>query len=210
MRLFYAIAPTKIVFQKRKYNKLWKVIGRGETLSVQQTKKKNDIYTIIVCKMWKFVANTHLLQSAVFSEYVYARTLTNIFRLPKLTDYKSNPSIDGNVLNLLISYYLVPRYIHSNKDKTEFLIKAGGIGGTDIALIHLMDKAIYSIEFKARRARAITALPKYGEDSKNYYKVEIPANLDKMQQLSPCITAKMLFDNLKYGNLIEHYKEDLQ
>jgi hypothetical protein len=33
--------------------------------------------------------------------------------------------------------------------------------------------------------------------------------LDKVQQLNPCITAKMFFDDLEYNNVIKHYKEDL-
>jgi hypothetical protein len=289
--------------------------------------------------------------------------LANIFKLPVFENYDSNPTIDDNVLTLLNSYYLVPRYVYANKNKTEFLIQAGGCGGVDSALIHLTDKAIYSIEFKEAQARATTAdLPKYEEDGnivisnnfvtnypfykdmleenknlnffetmghniysfssasirkaiinnynttkkyadvivtidkhdclvmlpanqvdlfarlegeirggRNCYKVWTPKklvyfikqiggkvdgnnvsidankittgkprggtgvsrykinplffvrvgdatnnngvvsfSLDKVQQLNPCITAKMFFDDLEYSNVIEHYKEDLQ
>jgi hypothetical protein len=34
--------------------------------------------------------------------------------------------------------------------------------------------------------------------------------LDKVQQLNPCITAKMFFEKLDYKQVLAHYKEDLQ
>ena len=165
MRLFYTVAPTKTILIKKEYNKLWKSLKNGEPLAVQQIEKLNNICPAIVCEIQKSISETHLLQSAVFSECVYAQTLANIFKLPIFTDYVNNPIIDDKVLTLLSSYYLIPRYIYANKKQTEFLIQAGGSGGVDSALIHLTDKAIYSIEFKEPHARATTAdLPKYGED----------------------------------------------
>ncbi|MDR0703565.1 MAG: hypothetical protein LBF88_01105, partial [Planctomycetaceae bacterium] len=167
MQLFYAVVPTKIVLPKKEYYKLWKASTKGEILSPQQKTKLNSICPAIVCEIQKSIADTHLIQSAVFSECVYAQTLANIFKLPVFTNYKKNPDIDGNVLTLLNSYYLVPRYIYTNEEQNEFLIQAGGCGGVDSALIHLKDNAIYSIEFKEPHARTTTAdLPKYGEDGK--------------------------------------------
>jgi hypothetical protein len=167
MQLFYAVEPTKIVLLKKEYDKLWKSLKKSEMLSSQQEAKLNNVCPAIVCEIQKSIADTHLIQSAVFSECVYAQTLANIFKLPLFTDYEKDKIIDENVLALLKSYYLVPRYIYANKNKNEFLIQAGGCGGVDSALIHLTDKAIYSIEFKEPKARTTTAdLPKYGEDGK--------------------------------------------
>ena len=167
MRLFYAVEPTKIVLLKKEYDKLWKSLKKGEMLSSQQKAKLNNVCPAIVCEIQKSVADTHLIQSAVFSECVYAQTLANIFKLPLFADYEKDKVIDENVLNLLKSYFLVPRYIYTNKEKNKFLIQAGGSGGVDSALIHMTDKAIYSIEFKEPKARATTAdLPKYREDGK--------------------------------------------
>ena len=167
MQLFYTVTPTKIVLSKKEYGKLWKSLTKGETISIQQEAALNSICPAIACEIQKSIVEKHLIQSAVFSECVYAQTLANIFKLPLFTDYEKDKIIDENVLNLLLSYDLVPRYIYANNNKTEFLIQAGGSGGVDSALIHLTDKAIYSIEFKEPKARATTAdLPKYGEDGK--------------------------------------------
>jgi hypothetical protein len=165
MQLFYAIAPKKIVILKKEYDKLWKSLTNGEHFLVQQQKELNNICPAIVCEIQKSDKDSHLLQSAVFSECVYAQTLANIFRLSVFTDYETNHTIDDNIVALLKSYYLVPRYIYANKDNSELLIQAGGCGGVDSALIHLKDNAIYSIEFKEPKARTSSPdLPKYGED----------------------------------------------
>jgi hypothetical protein len=166
MRLFYAVSPTKIVLLKKEYNNLWEAIKAGKGLPAQEIQRLNDVCPAIACEIRKSVADKRLIQSAVFSECVYAQTLANIFRLPVFTDYEKESKLDNTVVNLLKSYDLVPRYIYANKERSEMLIQAGGCGGVDGALIHLTDKAMYSIEFKeAQGARATTAdLPKYGED----------------------------------------------
>ena len=113
MQLFYAVAPTKIVILKKEYDNLWKKIKGKTTLSANEEKELNRICPAIACEIQKSTADKHLVQSAVFSECVYAQTLANIFRLPVFTDYEKNSTIDRNVLILLKSYYLVPRYIYS-------------------------------------------------------------------------------------------------
>jgi hypothetical protein len=167
MQFFYAVPPTKIVILKKEYGKLWKSLAGGAVISIKEGERLNSICPAIVYEVQKSISEKRLIQSAVFSECVYAQTLANIFRLPIFQDYAKDISIDENVLTLLKSYFLIPRYIYSNEAKSEFLIQAGGCGGVDSALIHLTDKAIYSIEFKEPSARASTAdLPKYGEDGK--------------------------------------------
>jgi len=167
MRFFYDVVPTKIVILKKDYDKLWKELAKGNTLCTKDEEKLNRICPAVVGEIQKSIAGTRLIQSAVFSECVYAQTLANIFRLPVFTDYEKNNTLDERVLTLLKFYDLVPRYIYANEARTELLIQAGGCGGADSALIHLTDVAIYSIEFKEPGARAITAdLPKYGEDGK--------------------------------------------
>jgi hypothetical protein len=177
MQFFYVVVPTKKKKKKKEYDKLWKASAKGETLSIQQETWLNDVCPAIVCEIQKSTTDAHLIQSAVFSECVYAQTLANIFRLPVFTDYEKCKVLDENVLTLLRSYYLVPRYIYANEANSEFLIQAGGCGGIDSALLHLTDKAIYSIEFKEPHARATTAdLPKYGEDGKMVMSPEFVKN----------------------------------
>ena len=167
MQLFYAVAPTKIVILEKEYKKLWKSLAKGTTLSIKEEERLTSICPAIIGEVQKSVSEERLIQSAVFSECVYAQTLANIFRLPVFQNYANDCSVDENVLTLLKSYDLVPRYIYSNKVKSEFLIQAGGCRGVDSALIHLTDMAMYHIEFKEPGARASTAdLPKYGEDGK--------------------------------------------
>ena len=168
MQLFYAVAPTKIVILKENYEKLWDTLkDRNLLFEKEKDEELNCICPAIVCEIQKSIATDRLLQSAVFSECVYAQTLANIFRLPVFQDYAKNNAIDESVLVLLGSYGLVPRYIYANEAGTELLIQAGSCEGVDGALIHLTDNAMYSIEFKEPGARVSTAdLPKYGEDGK--------------------------------------------
>jgi hypothetical protein len=166
MQLFYAVEPTKIVLSKEEYDELW-TLSKNGTLAEKQIAATEKICPAIVCEIQKSKSENHLIQSAVFSECVYAQTLANTFRLSVFTDYEQNRSLNQDVLSLLQSYNLVPRYVFSNENETEFLVQAGGCGGVDSALIHLVDNASYSIEFKEPGARATTAdLPKYGEDGK--------------------------------------------
>jgi hypothetical protein len=166
MQLFYAVAPTKIVISKREYDKLWNTVKKGDDISAQK-EYLTRICPAIVCEIQKSTVTKRLIQSAVFSECVYAQTLANIFRLPIFSDYEKDKDFDEKVLSLLGSYDLVPRYIYANEAKSELLVQAGSCKGVDSTLIHLTDKAIYSIEFKEPGARVTTAdLPKYGEDGK--------------------------------------------
>jgi hypothetical protein len=200
MQLFYAVAPTKIVLQKKEYDKLWRALTKGEKLSTQQKTKLNSVCPAIVCEIQKSIAGIHLIQSAVFSECVYAQTLANIFKLPVFTDYENNPTIDNNVLTLLNSYYLVPRYVYANEEQNAFLIQAGGCGGVDSALIHLTDRAIYSIEFKEPHARATTAdLPKYGEDGKMVISKEFLNNYPYYEDMLKENKAINFFDTMGHN-----------
>lgn len=166
MQLFYAVKPTKIVITKNDYDKLWNLL-KNVKLSNEQIQKLENICPAIVCEIQKSQSENHLIQSAVFSECVYAQTLANIFKLPLFSDYEKDNKLENDVLALLQSYSLVPRYVYANANKTEFLVQAGGCGGVDSALIHLVDNASYSIEFKEPGSRATTAnLPKYGEEGK--------------------------------------------
>ena len=167
MKLFYTVEPTKIVLSKKDYDKIWSSLKKEEIISQQEKNKLKKICPAIVCEIEKSVNENRLLQSAVFSECVYAQTLANIFNLTNFSDYENDKIVDEKVLNLLKSYFLVPRYIYANSKKNELLIQAGGSGGVDSALIHLTDNAIYSIEFKEQSARATTAdLPQYKENGK--------------------------------------------
>lgn len=73
MQLFYAVVPTEIILPKREYDKLWKTLTKKKTFSKQQAKKLINVCPAIVCEIQKSIAETHHIQSAVFSECVSLR-----------------------------------------------------------------------------------------------------------------------------------------
>ena len=108
------------------------------------------------------------IQSAVFSECVYAHTYAKMLNLNIYVNCAEDASfIPNDVKNLLKSHNLYPRYVYSNQEKSRLLVQAGGCGGIDCALITLPDLKIYTIEFKEPGAKTSEPdLPKYKEDGK--------------------------------------------
>lgn len=106
------------------------------------------------------------VQSAVFSECVYAQALANVFVLPVFRNCLEDASfLPASVIRLLDSYCLVPRYAYASADGRRMLIQAGGCGGVDSALITVIDFKVFTIEFKEPGAKTSEPdLPKYGED----------------------------------------------
>ena len=166
MRDFYSIKPTKVIFDKKTRDKIWGL-----------AKKRNPIpnhYNLeVICpSLYYEIDQSYTLgnniQSAVFSECVYAQTLANMFQLKVYHNCRiSTAHIPEKVTTLLSSYSLFPRYSYSSEDKSRMLIQAGGHNGIDSALITVIDLNIYTIEFKEPGAKTSEPdLPKYGEDGK--------------------------------------------
>ena len=161
---FYSKKTIKTVLTKTEYDKIWKKCKKGEEIdNLIEVEKKCPA---INCEIHKSQNNSKNLQSAVFSECVFAQTLANIFDLIFFYNYSESPEVlTQNILNTLSSYFLFPRYVYANFEKSRLLIQAGGCNGVDSALIQVFDNSFYSIEFKEQAARATSAdLPKYGED----------------------------------------------
>lgn len=166
MNDFYYIKPTRVLFNKTERTKLWQF--------AKSRKKIPTIYNLsIVCpalqnEIDQSYKTGNNIQSAVFSECVYAQTLANMFNLTVFNNCRNSSShIPVSVLNLLSSYSLVPRYSYSTTDTKRMLIQAGGHGGIDSALITVIDLNIYTIEFKEPGAKTSEPdLPKYGEDGR--------------------------------------------
>lgn len=166
MKDFYEIKPTKVLFDKSQRSSIWKLATARKQIP--------DSYNLVkLCpalhneieQSYTFGNN---IQSAVFSECVYAQTLANMFQLEVFHNCRDSAMhIPQTVLSLLKSYSLVPRYSYSTIDKKRMLIQAGGHGGIDSALITVFDLNIYTIEFKEPGAKTSEPdLPKYGEDGK--------------------------------------------
>ena len=164
MNEFYAVEPTRVIFNKSERKDLWsKATARSNDFDFDELKR---VCPALEHQIRKSYDQGNNIQSAVFSECVYAQTFANMMRLTKFVNcYEESGFIPSNVEALLNSYHLVPRYVYSTHDKRRMLIQAGGCDGIDSALITVIDLVIYTIEFKEPGAKTSEPdLPKYKED----------------------------------------------
>ncbi len=166
MKEFYYRPKTKVVFTKTERQALWdKAKNRDNSIDFISIK---SVCPALEHQIRKSYDTGHNIQSAIFSECVYAQTFANMFSLNLFVNCTENNNfIPEKVINLLSSYQLHPRYVYATSDKTRMLIQAGGCNGIDSALISVMDLDIYTIEFKEPGAKTSEPdLPKYKEDGK--------------------------------------------
>ena len=164
MTAFYQMPATKVVFNKVERNELWKkATKRDQGFNFDWLKEKCPALEHQIRKSYESGRN---IQSAVFSECVYAQTFANMFNLTQFVNcYEDANFLPETIMGKLSSYHLVPRYVYSSADKRRMLIQAGGCDGIDSALINVTDLAIYTIEFKEPGAKTSEPdLPKYKED----------------------------------------------
>ena len=161
---FYSKKASKVLYTKSKRNKIWNIATKRE--EIPESLELDKLCPALLYEIEQSYETGSNIQSAVFSECVYAQTLANMF---DLTDFKncrkSQSHLSEDILLLLSSYSLVPRYSYSNLDGSRTLIQAGGHNGIDSALITVMDLSVYTIEFKEPGAKTSEPdLPKYAED----------------------------------------------
>ena len=164
MKSFYSVAPTKVLFNKAERNELWKkATARSADFDFDSLKRKCPALEHQIRKSYE---TGHNIQSAVFSECVYAQTYANMMGLTLFVNcYETTGFIPASVSRLLDSFHLVPRYVYSTNDKMKMLIQAGGCDGIDSALITVVNMEIYTIEFKEPGAKTSEPdIPKYKED----------------------------------------------
>lgn len=164
MTEFYSIVPTRVIFNKVERTRLWRKAKEWLNLSyLQVLEEKCPALAHQIAKSYESGKN---IQSAVFSECVYAQTFANMLKLNAFVNCLENKNyIPNPIKELLKSYNLFPRYAYANVDKTRMLIQAGGCNGIDSALITVIDLNIYTIEFKEPAAKTSEPdLPKYHED----------------------------------------------
>lgn len=166
MREFYSISPTRVLFNKKERQQLWALAVKR--LEIPSSYNLKTLCPALYHQIQKSYEGTKNIQSAVFSECVYAQTFANMLNLTIFINcFEDNNFLPNNVLQLLKSYHLFPRYVYSNNDKSRILIQAGGCNGIDSALISIIDLNIYTIEFKEPGAKTSEPdLPKYKEDGK--------------------------------------------
>ena len=161
---FYGCEPAKVLLRKTERDDLWnKAKTRSPDLDFENLRA---ICPALEHQIRKSYASGRNIQSAVFSECVYAQTLANLFSLDGFVICSQQPDfLPASVCELLHSYGLMPRYAYFNEDTSRLLIQAGSCNGIDSALITVVDLNIYTIEFKEPGAKTSEPdLPKYGED----------------------------------------------
>ena len=163
MRMFYEEPATQVVLNKGERDLVWKYFKENRTIPPRSSLSKSPA---LEAELNKARASGGLVQSAVFSECVYAQTIANMLSLPEFYNYNANPgSTSIKVEQFLLTNGLKPRYIYKSKHSDEVLIQAGGAGGVDCALVSQKTGEGYTIEFKEPGAKTSEPdLPKYGED----------------------------------------------
>jgi len=166
MTEFYNKPAMNVVFCKKDRTQLWEMATTRSNLSMLERETRKC--PALLHQIQKSIETGDNIQSAVFSECVYAQTLANLFELKKFVNCYDEPDfIPEKVKKLIDSYSLFPRYAYSTNDKRRMLIQAGSCAGIDSALITVIDLTIYTIEFKEPYAKSSEPdLPEYGEDGK--------------------------------------------
>lgn len=160
---FYSYAPHRVCFNKKERNILWRTASAKKELDIKKVEVKCPALAHQIEKSYKNGGN---IQSAVFSECVYAQTFAEMIGLDVFINCsESHNLIPASIEHLLNLHKLHPRYAYTNGDKSRILIQAGGCNAIDSALISANDLKICTIEFKEPGAKTSEPdLPKYGED----------------------------------------------
>lgn len=160
---FYEVKYTKVILNKKARQEIWLNFKSQKAIPEIGLKEKCPA---LLAELEKSISSGNLVQSAVFSECVYAQTLANMLRLPEFHQFSLSPnSLSPSIVKLIGSYGLKPRYVYKNHDGTRALVQAGGHGGIDSALITISDNNVFTIEFKEPGAKTSEPdLPAYGED----------------------------------------------
>lgn len=163
MTEFYKVQNTKVIFSKKQRDKIWDDFKTNRVIPEENLEKNCPA---LLAELVKAIKNVSLIQSAVFSECVYAQTLANMLNLGSFYIFEQKQDcLDKSTVNLIASYNLVPRYIYKSSDGRRALVQAGGPSGIDSALIRVEDNHVITIEFKEPKAKTSEPdLLAYGED----------------------------------------------
>ena len=161
---FYSKDASVISLNKIARDIIWEAFKKSKT--IQRESELLAICPALVSELRKSTDTGKNIQSAVFSECVYAQTLANHFQLPIFRNQTIDPlEIEKEYSVELKNMGISPRYTYSNFDSSIILVQAGGSGGVDSALISKNDGKIFTIEFKEPGAKTTEAdLPRYSED----------------------------------------------
>ena len=213
MKMFYAVKAHPVVLDCCTRNTLWKKIKENQLLSNDEIAIIKNKCPAIQCELNKSIRFAHNLQSAVFSECVYAQTLANIFGLNIFINFQENETcLDNWIMRLLASYFLIPRYIYKNEQEKMILIQAGSCRGVDSALISVVNKEVFTIEFKEVGAKTSEVdLPKYKEDGylliNDVFKGKYPQFISMVEEQ---VEKKMSFFEKMGSNINDFSSQSIQ
>lgn len=165
MGMFYQVKATQVLYKKNLRNILWKKATQKDPDIVTDDMKKNC--PALLHQIEKSYNNGNNIQSAVFSECVYAQTFANMLGLNRFQKCENSTDFLEMIKRDLDSNNLVPRYVYYSEDQSRMLIQAGGCKGIDCALFIKKQTGwdLYTIEFKEPGAKTSEPdLPKYKED----------------------------------------------
>lgn len=209
---FYSLTQMKVILNKSERDKLWDKI-KNKSFNEIDFETLGQKCPALAHRIQRSKDNGDNIQSAVFSECVYAQTLAKMFNLNLFINIENNDNelldfLPENIKELLKSYYLVARYIYSNDYKSRMLIQAGSCSGIDSALITVIDLNIYTIEFKEQFAKASEIdLPKYNERG-TFSEQDLKIFKEKNKQYEKMIDEKKdlnILENL--GHNINNFSE---
>ncbi len=165
MQDFYGTPDVSISVNKLERRKIWDNFIENRDLG--EIAHLENRVPALYSEMEKALSQERNIQSAVFSECVYAQGLADKFHLSVFNNHPENLKILIDRKKDVLHGYrdLSVRYSYSNKDGSKTLYQAGGAGGVDCALNSKDVSQPIMIEMKEPYAKTSEPdLPKYGED----------------------------------------------
>ena len=165
MRDFYRTPDVSISVSKIERRRIWDSFV--DNRDIREIAHLEIQVPALYSEMEKALSQERNIQSAVFSECVYAQGLADKFHLSVFKNYPENFKIvmDGQTDILHGLRDLSVRYSYSSQNDSKTLYQAGGAGGVDCALHSKDVSQPIMIELKEPYAKTSEPdLPKYGED----------------------------------------------
>jgi len=164
MSEFYDMPIQRVLLSKSERHSVW--MDFKETRKIPSGNSLHQTCPALQAELHRAVDGDHHVQSAIFSECIYAQTLANQLRLGHFLDVRESSAdrVPSDLRVLLEDSSIVPRYVYQNADGSISLVQAGGHTGVDAVLMaHDLGLSVL-IEFKEPKAKTSEPdLPKYGE-----------------------------------------------
>lgn len=166
---YYSKNLIDVVLTKKHRMKIWNNIKRNGDITYY------DVYKNKFPALFNEISSARIdsrnVQSAIFSECVYAQKFAELYQLACFEIFDENGSIlikndqYQHIINIAKKSKMTPRYIYYSTDQERFLIQAGGPNAVDSVYIDIKNEVTIYIEFKESVAKTSEIdLPKYTEN----------------------------------------------